>query len=268
MTLKKLNELLFTAISYIKYLLLARYRKGHGIHSPYLFDLVNSVIYNSNNYEEYSLFKKIEKQLKNTNEKISVEEFGAGSHKFIGMQRKISDLKSVSSVNKKFGKLLFRLANYYKPNYIVEMGTSIGLSTIYLAKGNSQSKVITIEGNSSLCAFTRRLFQQYCLQNIEIIEGEFDEHLSNVISGISNHSIIFIDGNHSYGPTLKYFDTVCGHIDEGIIIIDDINWSQSMRKAWQDIKNDPRTNVTIDLFFMGIIIRNKNITPGNYKMRF
>ena len=264
----KLAELFLKAASFFHFILTARHRKGRGIHSPYAYTLVADVSCDRSFYKEYDLFTQLRDQLKNTDLEIEVENYGSPSKKFKKGLRKVSELAKISSIDEKHGKLLFRLVKFYKPKFILELGTSIGLATTYLSKGYPKAKIVTIEGNGSLCSFAHKLFLENNLRNIEIKQGLFDDLLPEVLSEFTNHCLIFIDGNHSYEPTLHYFNSICNNFEECMIVFDDINWSSEMRLAWKEIYNHPVAHVSIDLYFMGIVIKNKDITPGKYKVWF
>jgi predicted O-methyltransferase YrrM len=268
MPLPKMVEKLSVTWRYAGYLLNAKHTRGHGIHSPFVFDLVNQVIFNQRKFEEYDLFNQIRNELKSADYSVEMVDTGAKSIHFSNQRRCLADLAKNSSVNSKFGKLLFRLINYYKPQLMVELGTSLGLSSVYIATGNKQSTLYTIEANEVLCEYARQIFQKYKIENIKLIHGMFDEELVKARDKLNGLQFAFIDGNHTYSATLRYFEFFSNSIEEGIIVFDDINWSAEMRRAWQGIINDQRAIVTIDLFFMGIVIRRKSLTPGHFRVRF
>jgi len=249
---------------YITHFFKAGNRKGHGIHSPFVYSLVRDVIYDNSVYSDYSFFIKIRKQLYKSDLTLTVANAGANSRCFRGHERKVRDLARVSSVTPKYGKLLYRLVRYYKPATIVELGTSIGLSTLYLSKGNEKSNVITIEGNSSFCEFTRNICLENGIHNVSVIHGMFDEVLPKISTKIIDPTFVFIDGNHTYDSTLNYFQFFASILHDGIIVLDDIRWSADMQKAWKEITQKFENQATIDLFFMGIVIRKPLITAKNY----
>ena len=253
---------------YLDYLVKSKHRNGHGIHPPFVYELASKVLFDRKSYPDYTFIHDIRNELKAGKEILSTTNMGAGSDCFTGEKRKVSDLLSKSSLQPRYGKLLFRIANYYKPATIIEFGTSIGLSTLYLAKGAPQARIATIEGDASLCEFARSLFKKHQIGNIKAINGLFDDYLSYFEKNYPSPGLVFIDGNHSYEATLRYFDHFSERIENGFLIIDDINWSAGMHRAWNEIRNDRRAIVTIDLFSMGIVIIRKMITPGHFKIRF
>ncbi|HEY5393490.1 MAG TPA: SAM-dependent methyltransferase, partial [Hanamia sp.] len=135
---------------YFKYYLTAQNGKGHGIHSPFVFDFIIHVLNDKKKYNSYFKIESIRKQLLNNGNVIEVEDFGAGSAVIPYKERKIKDIAASSLKKKKFAQLLFRIVRYYHSKTIVELGTSFGISTSYLASANSGSKVYTFEGAKNI----------------------------------------------------------------------------------------------------------------------
>lgn len=266
--MKKLFNFFCVLRMYLAYIIKARHRKGHGIHSPHIFNLVNKVFFDRTIYSDYSFFKNIRQKLLESDLALQVENIGTDSNFFKSDMRSVSDLVKVSSVKPKFGKLLYRLVRYYKPATIIELGTSIGLSTIYLARGNKNAQVITVEGNYNLCDFAKNSFKYNKIHNISVKNGMFDDLLDEISDQIIEPAFIFIDGSHSYKSTLRYFNYFAERISEGIIVLDDIHWSNDMHKAWKEIIQTKKNQATIDFFYMGMVVCKTMITPRNYTIRF
>jgi predicted O-methyltransferase YrrM len=115
-----------------------------------------------------------------------------------------------------------------------------------------------MEGTSSVAAIAKAAFLKQGYSNIELIEGNFDETLSQVISMMPVIDLAFIDGNHQLEPTVRYFRQLLPQLNEySILIFDDIHWSKEMEQAWETIKNDPSVTLTIDLFFIGLVFFRK-----------
>jgi predicted O-methyltransferase YrrM len=263
--MEKLN-LLFR---YCKYKIFSRHKYGHGIHSPFIFDLITKVFNDKFRYEEYDEVEKMRDILSASDKEISVTEYGAGS-KILGTEsRKIKDIVKYSSVNRKFGRLLFRLVKYFNPGTVLELGTSLGISTMYMAKASKNTRVISIEGDRQLARFARQNFHKASLLNIDVINNSFENALPGIIKGLDERSFIFIDGNHEKGSTLQYFNQLSVKSGNNLIILfDDINWSAGMQEAWQQIKASPKVKITIDLFFMGIVFFKKGIEKQNFVIRY
>jgi len=243
---------------------------GHGIHSPFAFEFIKNVL---NDNRHFYAYQKIEKQrqilLKNES-LIEIEDFGAGSAILKKKQRSVAEIVKSASKSEKFGKLLFRIANYYQPRTMIELGTSVGLSAAYLASAAPNGKLITIEGSPAIAKIAKNDFTLLGLSNVQLNIGNFDDLLPDILNRNTTIDLAFIDGNHRMDPTLNYFNIISQHIaDFSILIFDDIHWSKKMEEAWSEIKNTDRMVLTIDLFYMGIVFFKNNFkTKQHFTIRF
>ena len=261
-----MNKKVLQTVSYLDYLIRARHSYGHGIHSPFIYELASKVLFDPMKYPEYDRLKSVRNSLMQDKDQLLLNGFGAGSVKFTGNSRKVADITKISSVRPKFLRLLFRLAKYNRPGLILELGTSLGLSAMAFGMGCPDAKVVTIEAEPALCEFAAGLFDRTGIANILIRQGLFEEQLPAVLNEYPAPGIVFIDGNHAYEPTLRYFREIKTVMTTGILIFDDICWSEEMCHAWQVIRTE--SEVSIDLFSMGLVIIRPRITPGNYRIRF
>lgn len=255
---------------YFSYYLKASNGKGHGMHSPFVFDFITHVLNDELDFYAYNEIENLRKILLKDERVIDVQDFGAGSKQIKTKQRKIADIARYSLKPKKYAQLLFRMVNYYQPKQILEIGTSLGITTCYLARPGHKSKVITMEGADAIAAIAQENFQQLGLNNIELVKGNFDETLSSVVNRESLFDFIFIDGNHRKEPTLRYFEQLLPvtHNDT-IIIFDDIHWSEEMEAAWKHIKKQEQVRATIDLFFIGVVLLRKEFKEKqHFTIRF
>ena len=256
-------------LRYIKYKLFSRHKYGHGIHSPFMFDLITKVFNDKFRYEAYDEVEKVRSILRSTEREISVTEYGAGSKVLSSESRKISDIVKYSAVNRKYGQLLFRLVKYFKPGTVLELGTSLGISTMYMAKASKNARIISIEGDKQMARIARHSFHDAGLLNVDVINNSFENALPGIIKGLDERSFVFIDGNHEKGSTLQYFNQLLVKSESNIIIVlDDINWSLGMQEAWQEIKSDHRVTITVDLFFIGIVFFKKGVQKQNFVIRY
>ena len=261
--LDKVNAL----VKYFRYLIRSRHRKGHGIHSPAVYEFVSKVIFGKTSDEEISDILEIVQGLSHSKESVKFTEFGAGSVKMNADTRKISEIVRVAGISKKFGKLLYRLSQYYKPNTTIELGTSLGISTLYLAKAlKGEGKLVSVEGNAELTLIAKERLAKLGAKNINLLTNTFEEVLPDLVSMIEQPALIFIDGNHEYDATLNYLKQFLPKIRKGMIIIGDIYWSIGMEMAWKQIQE--MSTVTVDLYYMGIIIVDEMLTPGHYIVRY
>ncbi|MFH2143204.1 MAG: class I SAM-dependent methyltransferase, partial [Bacteroidota bacterium] len=227
----------------------SRHKKGHGIHSPFVYDLIKNVFNDKTDYSVYDKIENSRKKILSDERTIEVNDLGAGSRIFKTSFRKIKDIAKTSVLEKKYGQLLFRIVNYFKPENIIEMGTSLGISTLYLASGNPDAKIYTIEGCKNIHDFSRSLFDDYKDLNIKTICGSFDQELPRLLMDIEKPDFIFFDGNHKKEATLYYFNTCLEKAhSKTIFFFDDINWSKEMQEAWQKIIIHNKVSVSIDLY--------------------
>jgi predicted O-methyltransferase YrrM len=204
-------------------------------------------------FEEIAQIKKYNIQ---QNTKIQITDFGAGSDGKVQKTRTLKSVARQSAIPKKYGELLFKVVEHYQPKNILELGTCIGIGTLYMAAAKTDIPTITIEGDNNLAKIASENFSKYPkpLQNIQQVIGNFDDVLLNVLSNLNEVGLAFIDGNHRKEPTLQYFHQILEKCTSAsILIFDDIYWSEEMGEAWEEIKNHPKVKLTIDLYRMGFV---------------
>ncbi len=208
-------------------------------------------------------------ELLNSPASISVTDFGAGSHTGAGQERRIADIARTAAKPPHLAQLLFRLANYFRPATILELGTSLGLTTAYLAAADSRSQVVTLEGCPNVAAVAHETFAELHLTNISIVQGNIDDTLAPTLSALPTMvDFAFFDGNHRYEPTLRYFELCLAHrTDNSVFVFDDIHWSEEMERAWEAIKAHPDVTMTVDLFYIGLVFFRKNQPKQHFWLR-
>ena len=185
---------------------------------------------------------------------LTITDFGAGSSKSASNQRSIASIATSAVKPKKYGQLLYRMTKKYQPPTILELGTSLGITSSYLALGNLQARMITLEGAAEIAEVAKSNFRELKFTNIEVVQGDFHQTLPGVLSSLTPVDFVFVDGNHRKEPTLNYFNQLLPKIrPETILIFDDIHWSREMEEAWKIIKSHPSVKCAIDLFFIGVI---------------
>jgi predicted O-methyltransferase YrrM len=245
------------AVKYLNYILLSHHRKGHGIHSPFVYDLVSRVFRNKIDPDVVLKVEQVRQKMISDNRIISVKDLGSRSVSLKTNLRRVS------------GRLLSNLAAEFGHPLIIELGTSLGISAMYLAASCPDAVVCTVEGCPATASIARQNFVEAGFKNIMLSEGPFDE----VLPGLANIGIkpglVFIDGNHRKEPVIKYFSQLAELSDsKTIILIDDINNSKEMAEAWEEIKLHPKVSISVDLFRMGIIFFREGINHNNYAIRY
>ncbi|MEO8235916.1 MAG: class I SAM-dependent methyltransferase [Flavobacterium sp.] len=240
------------AKSYLKFLWNSK--NEHGVHSPFVFDLITKCFYDKSSKPQYLLLKKYRNSLLENKNTIEVTDFGAGSRVFKSNTRQIAKIAKTAGISKKRAELLFRIVNYFEPQTILEIGTSLGLATSALSLGNSKAKITALEGCPNTANQCKLQFQKFNFNNVEFINTEFESYFKNHQLSTINYQLIYFDGNHSKKATLDYFALLLPTItNNSVWIFDDIHWSKGMEEAWEIIKNHEKVKVTIDTFQWGIV---------------
>ena len=218
----------------------------------------------------YRQVEALRQQLLQDKTVLEVEDFGAGSVSGQTRQRKVASIARHAAKSKKLAQLLFRIVHYYAPATIVELGTSLGISSAYMAIGNPHATLITGEGSAAIAKLALRNFAALRLSNTRLVQGNFDDTLPEILQTISVVDLAFIDGNHRLQPTLRYFEQLLAKThNDSIIILDDIHWSHEMEQAWATIRQHPAVTFTIDLFFIGLVFfRNEFKEKQHFTLRF
>jgi predicted O-methyltransferase YrrM len=241
----------------------------HSLQAPFIFDLYSNIIKEEKKYYIFDEIETLRSNLLNDERTLEVRDFGAGSRISKVKKKSIKEIAQISLSSRKVSRLLFRLVNYYKPDSIIELGTSLGINTLYLASYSNSVPVFTFEGCNNIAQVAKGNFQAMGKKNITIIEGNIDKTFPEFLKQRSNISFIYIDANHQYEATLRYFNLAKEKSNEHtILVFDDINWSQGMNKAWTEICNDSSVGMSIDLFTTGIIFFKKFLLKQHYVLSY
>jgi predicted O-methyltransferase YrrM len=247
----------------------SRHKLGHGIHSPFVFDLVSRVFRNKIATDIVFNIEKIRRNLIADRRLIEVNDLGVGSKRMKTDLRKVSDIARFSSVPKKYGILLSNMSAAFGNSLIIEFGTSFGISTMYMAAGCPDASVITMEGCKVVSEIASANFIKAGLTNIKLMSGSFDKLIPVIKNQRKSPGLVFIDGDHRKEAVVRYFNQVADISDnKTVIIIDDINYSREMSDAWGEIKNNEKVSITIDLLRMGLIFFREGLTHFDYVIRY
>jgi len=259
----------YPILKFLKYFLFSSHKRGHGIQSPFVFNLVSKVFRNKENPDIVRIVETIRKKLISDQRLIIVKDFGAGSKKMKTDFRKVSDIARYSSVPEKYGKFLAGLSEAFGRKEIIEFGTSLGISTMYMAAANAVATVHTMEGCNAISEIAGKNFKEAGINNIRILTGPFDEVLQEIENLNVKPGLVFIDGNHRKEPLLEYFTRMVNISDENtVIVIDDIYSSDEMGDAWNEIKKNKKISFTVDIFRMGLVFFREGMTHHDYIIRY
>ena len=206
-------------------------------------------------------------------------DFGSqGSKEGKHIRRKVSEIAKKHLERPEVGQMLFRLVNWIgeqekRPLEIIELGTSLGITTAYLASADSRNTVHTYEGSGEVLRVAQGVWHALKLENIRWYEGNIDQTFlgtdsSLLISAPARVDIAYVDANHTYEATKRYADFLLDRLQtKGVLAIDDIHYSEEMERAWEDLKQDPRVTTTMDLYHIGLVFVDPHYLKRHYKIR-
>ena len=255
---KSIWSLLFRCKSFAVYFLKSKTK--FDIHSPLVFDFICNVLEEDKWYYAFDDLEKVRTVLLKNEQLLEITDFGAGSQVLKTHKRKIKDIAANSLSARYFCQILFSLVHWLKPPAVLELGTSLGLSTLYLAKPNKKSKITTIEGCKQIADKAEPLFRLFHADNIQLVNGNFDDVLEKTLKEQGKISLFVIDGNHRKEATLRYFKQCLSSATENaVFVFDDIYWSKEMKEAWDEIKLHPKSKLTIDIFQFGLVFLHNEV---------
>jgi predicted O-methyltransferase YrrM len=261
-----LNNTFFQLKSFITYWL--DNVDEHSLHSPFFFKFYTEVLKGELPTTIIDYLESQRRKLLSDERTLTVEDLGSGSTHFMNNERSVSSIAKTSVNPRKYSSLYSRIISVYNYKNIVELGTSLGLNTLYLGV-SPISRVITFEGSDSIADLAEELFKSNDADNIKIVRGNIDSTLPTALSAIDTVDFAFIDANHRYAPTLRYFDVLAARVNaEGIIALDDIHSSPEMEDAWNVIIQDDRVYATADLFRCGLVFFNPSLNKQHVVLRF
>ncbi|WP_299129981.1 class I SAM-dependent methyltransferase [uncultured Winogradskyella sp.] len=249
---------------YIKFLLQST--NQHGVHSPFVYNFVTKCLYQKENYLAYQKLKDYRRALKASTVILKITDLGEGSKTLGSKMRKVSRMVQISSSSKKEAKLLFRVANYFKFNSILELGTSLGLGTYAFSLVNKNSKITTIEGCTNTSNFAEIQLKNLKANNVTCLNKDFKTAILELSQ--TQLDCIYFDGHHNKEATIQYFEGLLPKANNtSVFIFDDIYWSKGMTEAWQHIKNHSKVTVTVDCFHLGFVFFRKEQAKEHFKIR-
>lgn len=260
---------IFLAFRFLKHLFTAR--SGFGIHSPFVYSYYTEVIRGKEVAESFSDIEELRSSLLKQSSLLETTDFGSrsGMNTYKTRLRTISSVTRGSSIPPKYGKLLYRIARQADPGDVLEIGTAMGISTLYISSAAPTSRIISMEGCAMIAEKAIANFRKMGVKNIVMTVGNFDLILDETLEKLEKLDFVFIDGNHRREPTLDYFGKIISRIHkDSVVIIDDIHSSKGMEDAWKEICNHEKISITIDLFRLGIVLFKEDIAKEDFILRF
>ncbi len=250
-------RLLKLFLRFIRYYFKAKTK--YNVHSPFVYEFLENVLEDERMFYAFDELEHLRKLILRDHSTIQITDYGAGSQVTRKKERSLASLAKYSATMPFFCRILFRAIHYYKPTTLLELGTSLGISSLYQAAAASKnSKFITIEGCGEISQHARQNFELLGVKNIALLTGRFKDQLPKALLELEQLDYLFIDGNHRHDPTLEYFEQCLEYAHgHSIFVLDDIHWSTEMEAAWEKVKGHPKVKMTIDLFFCGVVFFRK-----------
>lgn len=240
------------------------------LHSPFVFDLYNSCIARQKTATELLPIETLRKSAQQNQTQITQQDFGALGSLNKQRTKSIAYFAKTHAKPTRLAHIINRMVNIYGYQNCVELGTSLGFTSMCIAKGlPNNTKLITIEGASEIAQVAQQHFTQLNLANkIDLRVGNFNELLPDVINELPQVDFAFIDGNHTYEATINYFNLLLPKTNNNsVLVFDDIYWSKGMTRAWEEIKHHPKVTVTVDLFYIGLVYFRTQQVEEHFKLR-
>lgn len=256
--------MLYPAKAFLYFLI--RSKNKYGVHSPFLFDYITKGLRDQSDIK-FDKITALRQELERNHVEIEVTDFGAGSKVFRTNSRSIADIASKAGISGRRGKLLSKTVAYFKPRRILEIGSSLGLSTSYMAVGNPLAQITTLEGCPAIAGIAKDNYLKLGLSNIDMVVGQFEESLDTTIKG-QTFDMVFFDGNHQKEPTISYFEKCLKTVHEDtVFIFDDIHWTAEMEEAWNHIRGHHKVTLSVDTYKWGLLFFKQGKVKEHFTLR-
>ncbi len=259
---------LYPVGAYLRHLLTARSTAGHGVHSPYIYDFLTKVVRNKTDVKIVSQVESLRRNMLSDKRSIMVTDLGAGSVTRAGGERRVAEIARTAALPAKEAGLLSRIVRSKEQGIILELGTSLGISTLALALAAPERRVITVEGCPVLAAIARENLLKYGAANAEVLAMEFSAAIESLRNEGLSVSFAFIDGNHRGTALDEYVSKIAAMGDNMIIVADDIRLTKEMFRAWRSVAASGIATVSMETLRLGILFIKHGITPGRYRIRY
>jgi predicted O-methyltransferase YrrM len=185
------------------------------------------------------------------------------------IRRQIQQIASRALKPAPQAQLLFRMCARLGYKKVLELGTSLGITTLYLSAASKQITCTSVEGCPNIASIASKTLLKHGYHNANIVNTNLNSGLLNLLNNIGIQDIIFIDANHSYQALTDYFNQCVNFIHtNSIIVVDDPYWSREMTKAWNELRRHNKVTATLDIYHMGFVFFNPAFANKHYRIRF
>ncbi len=219
---------------FLSYLRQAKHHGGHGVHSPFAFDLILNILEEKNPYYHYATIEN---------------------------QRKILAKKNIPLQKKKYDQAAFRVANAAHPASIIEIGNSAGITSAYLAAANKKTPYFLLQNSDNQLSFLP--------EKINLIKGNFEETLPKTLSHLTEVGCVYFHTEQSGEKTISLFEQCLPKASkECVFIFEGIHASEPTEAIWKDITQKEEVRVSLDMYGLGLVYINPTLQKQDYTYLF
>jgi len=158
------------------------------------------------------------------------------------------DAKAVS-VKRNIGCFYAWLVRAKTPSVIVGFGSAFGVSGMYWLAGIEETGVgelLSFEVNLEWATVARANMDAIS-DRFYLTVGTFEDHIAARLNG-RKIDIALIDAIHTSEFVGKQFEIVMSHLrPQGIVLLDDIDFSPDMADCWTRLAHDPRVGSSFEV---------------------
>lgn len=209
-----------------------RHHKGHGVHSPFVFNLINNAIEEKHSFYCYA-----------------------------DLSDYLSQFEDKRLQPKKDNLLAFRLVNYFNAKNILEVGSAEGLNTLYLNAASKDIECLCIEEDNNKKEIAKKLCQGY----------NTDISFCNSLQQIANQKFDCIYINLNNYPTLTPDDlnSIIGMCHEkSFLMVKGIRTNKKQNRLWKCLTSNEDRTAELDLFHIGLLFFDKQLYRWRYQISF
>jgi hypothetical protein len=259
----------FYIFKYLRYRIFARHKRGHGIHSPFLFKYINEVFLFLPERGILNNLKKIQNKLECSEGLKLIELWNIDAIFNPKQKEKQAERKSALIPGLKYSRLLHNICTSLNPDSIVEIGNSEAISAFHLFLPAGKANFTVIEQNSN--PDDRRLDRLLEMEpaNVQINRLNHPDILNKLFDESTGTALCIIHLEKGQDNLSDYFDSLINKCRSGsVIVLTGIHKSDTSESAWQYVKQFERVRVTLDLFFLGILFTREELMKENYIIKY
>lgn len=266
-----MNTGFFKIVSFFNYLI--KRKSIQYIHSPFLFSLMQYV-FDDSKKNRPPVFYDIENHRKTltTNKKTIVfNDYGTGGDKKKEKNIAIKKIAIKSLKQAKYARFLYRLVKHIKPLNVVELGTSLGITTVYLSLGvEGKGQICTVEADKNIQVIAKENWEKILGENkIKSYLFDGNEKWPMLCNNLEKIDFLFIDANHRKEAMIRYLLQAMPYLHKkSVVVFDDINWSYETLEAWTLIKERKEVSLSFDIYQMGILFFDDSLSKEDYTLKY